>query len=75
MKFADASKASSERGGRPFLGGVSNVLKDWAYSRHYFTRSAKLRGCRGLAARLATSSSATVVELGGWAHFWVEGEG
>jgi len=31
--------------------------------------------CNGLLARLATSSSAIVVELGGWDHLWAEGEG
>jgi hypothetical protein len=40
-----------------------------------FTKSAKLRECNGLLARLATSSSAITVELGGCDHLWVDGEG
>lgn len=40
----------------------------------YLTRSAKLRECRCFAAKLATSSSAIVVELGGCDHLCVDGE-
>jgi hypothetical protein len=54
---------------------ISNVARLYRRIFHYFTRSAKLRACNGLLARLATSSSAMVVELGGCDHLWDEGEG
>ena len=65
--MADEHNASVVRGGRP-------CLEDCQLSVHvgggvkYFTRSARLRACSGWFARLATSSSAIVVELGGWDH-------
>lgn len=43
--------------------------------RPSLTKSAKLRECNFSLARLATSSSAMVVELGGWDHLCAEGEG
>lgn len=67
VKLADENNASVERGGRP-------CLEDCQLSVHveeeliYFTRSARLRACSGWFARLATSSSAIVVELGGCDH-------
>jgi hypothetical protein len=41
----------------------------------YFTRSAKLKACSGWLARLDTSSSAIVIELGGCDHFCADGDG
>jgi len=41
----------------------------------YFTRSARLKECKGWQDRPATSLSAIVVELGGWDHLCAEGEG
>lgn len=41
----------------------------------YLTRSARLRACKFLLARLATSSSAMVVALGGCDHLCAEGVG
>lgn len=41
----------------------------------HFTRSDKLKACSGWLARLDTSSSAMVVELGGCDHLCADGEG
>lgn len=50
----------------------SNSNEPWSEKilalKTYFTKSAKLNACNGLLARLATSSSAIVVELGGCDH-------
>jgi hypothetical protein len=48
---------------------------EMAETAGYFTKSARLKACSGLLARLATSSSAIVVELGGCDHLWADGEG
>ena len=42
--------------------------ESWNHLRTHLTRSASLKGWRGFAANLATSSSATLTEVGGWDH-------
>jgi len=54
---------------------VSSCFRGQGRFNSYLTRSAKLRACNGLLARLATSSSAMVVELGGCDHLWADGDG
>lgn len=73
MKLADENNASSDSGGRPCLATGQQRLQKGRSP--YFTKSARERVCNGLLARLATSSSAIVVELGGWDHLWAEGDG
>jgi hypothetical protein len=48
--------------------GISTVVGPAEPENQYLTRSARLRACNGWLARFATSSSAMVVELGGWDH-------
>ena len=68
MKFADARRASVDRGGRPCL--QSDVSTRHEAARHngicnHRTRSANVRRCRGLAASLATASFEMLLDVGG----------
>jgi hypothetical protein len=47
---------------------ISTVVGPAELENQYLTRSARLSACSDWLARFATSSSAMVVELGGWDH-------
>lgn len=64
VKFAELKRAWAERGGRPCLHAHQyHRLGSRMTREHHLTRSAKVRGCSGLAASSAMWSSVTVTVL------------
>jgi hypothetical protein len=68
VKFAEDNRASSDSGGRPYLGGHCQWQSGVCFLQTDLTRSAKVNGLRGLAASLLISSSGICALDGGCDH-------